>query len=41
MNMFRDIRVAGRFMRGLIVTLLAIFIGRVMPGEYLARATGW
>jgi hypothetical protein len=39
--MFRDIRVAGRFMRGLIVTLLAIFIGRVMPGEYLARATGW
>lgn len=41
MNMFRDIRVAGRFMRWLIVTLLAIFIGEVMPGEYLAKVTRW
>ena len=41
MNMFRDIRVAGRFMRWLIVTLLAIFIGGVMPGEYLAEVTRW
>jgi len=41
MNMFRDIRVAGRLMRWLIVTLLAIFIGEVTLGEYLARVTGW
>jgi hypothetical protein len=39
--MFRDIRVAGRFMRWLIVTLLAIFIGEVMPGESLAKVTRW
>lgn len=41
MKMFRDIRAVSRFVRWLIVTLVAIFIGGVALGENIAKVAGW
>lgn len=41
MKMFRDIRAISRFMRWLIVTIVAIFIGGVALGENIAKVAGW
>lgn len=41
MKMFRDIRAVSRFMRWLIVTVVAIFIGGVALGENIAKVAGW
>lgn len=41
MKIFRDIRAVSRFMRWLIVTVVAIFIGGVALGENIAKVAGW
>jgi hypothetical protein len=41
MKTFRDIQAVGKFMRWLIVTLVALFIGGVAVGENIAKVAGW
>ena len=41
MKMFRDIKAVSKFLRWLIVTLVAIFIGGVALGENIAKVAGW
>ncbi|TMO68932.1 hypothetical protein CWC17_19170 [Pseudoalteromonas sp. S3785] len=41
LKMFRDIKAVSNFLRWLIVTLVAIFIGGVALGENIAKVAGW
>lgn len=41
MKMYRDMKAVGWFMRWVILTLVAIFIGAVTIGENIVKVIGW
>lgn len=41
MKMFRDVKAVSRFLRWLIITIVAIFVGTVAVGENAMKVIAW